>query len=226
MLYTAAKEHAEGRLHQIFAMPYKAFDNDVPERNLHLRVALEALLGKPLREGRLTLQVIYGWENGSFAPADLHHSDHALGSADDITRLLVRYKDTQETPAPRPDAAATLLSEPLEKAIADAERTGQTIDNETRRIPARWPTFPQGLSLYTFFKVYHRLTYGEDESYRSIRCLTAAGQREIHEFHLEEGEFAVVTPQQDAPAGEVKLVLHVGQVEPVMALLDKCAIAA
>ncbi|WP_458526533.1 hypothetical protein [Onishia taeanensis] len=221
MNYTEAKEHAEGRLHQIFAMPYEAFNNDVPERNLHLRLALEALLAAPLRQGRLSLQVIYGWENGAFDPADLHHHEHPLCSADDVAGLQARYREAQDMPA----APATLMAEPLEKAIADAERT-VAIDDETRRIPARWPAFPRGLSLYTFFKVYHRLTYGEDDAYRSIRCQTADGMREIHEFHLEEGEFAVVTPQQDTEAGEVTLVLHLSQVEPVLALLRSYDIVA
>mgnify|MGYP005755205679 FL=1 len=72
-----------------------------------------------------------------------------------------------------------------------------------------------------FFKVYHRLTYGEDDTYRSIQCRTPEGPREIHEFHLEEGEFAVVRPSQDAP-GDSVMVLHVSQLEPVRRLLEAC----
>lgn len=225
MHYTEAKEHAEGRLHQIFAMPYEAFDNDVPERKLHLRVALEALLEEPLREGRLGLEVIHGWENGTFAPADLHHHYHALHTAEDIATTLAHYRDALADLTLLPQGSGSLLAVPLARAIAAAERDGAQIDAETRESPARWPSFSGGLALYTFFKVYHRLTYGEDDAYRSIHCHTAAGVREIHEFHLEEGEFAVVTPPQGT-AGEVQLVLHVGQVEPVLALLGHGDFAA
>lgn len=219
MNYTEAKEHAEGRLHQIFAMPYEAFDNDVPERKLHLRVALQALLGEALREKRLSLQVLHGWENGACAAEDLHHHEHKLHSKDDIAASLAYYRDALANLTPLPVDTDTLLAGPLANAIASAEQNGASIDAETRDSPARWPDFPRGLALYTFFKVYHRLTYGEDDAYRSICCKTAAGLREIHEFHLEEGEFAIIAPLPDDPAGDVKLVLHVSQVEPVLALL-------
>lgn len=33
-MFNEAKEHAEGRLHHIFADPYSAFDNLVTERTL------------------------------------------------------------------------------------------------------------------------------------------------------------------------------------------------
>ncbi|QFT83893.1 hypothetical protein FIU88_02790 [Halomonas sp. THAF12] len=219
MPYTEAKEHAPGCLHRIFAEPYAAFANGVPERQLHLRVALQALLEAPMREGRLTLRVIHGWENGVCAPEDLRHSDHPLRTMADLHAAAERYRQAVEALAPLPGEAATLLAAPLASAIDGAEAEGHEIDAETRANPARWPAFPRGLSLYTFFKVYHRLTYGEDEAYRSIRCETPGGLREIHEFHLEEGEFAVVHPADDAP-GESHLLLHESQLAPVGELLE------
>ncbi|KGE78839.1 hypothetical protein CVH10_07985 [Halomonas sp. ND22Bw] len=219
MPFTEAKEHAPGCLHRIFAEPYAAFDNGVPERQLHLRIALQALLEAPMREGRLTLRVIHGWENGGCAPEDLRHGDHALGMTADLRAIAERYQQALDRLAPLPGEADSLLAEPLAGAIASAEADGLEVDSETRDNPARWPAFPRGLSLYTFFKVYHRLTYGEDEAYRSIRCNTPEGSREIHEFHLEEGEFAIVRPADDEP-GECVLVLHVGQLEPLSELLE------
>ncbi|RAH37682.1 MULTISPECIES: hypothetical protein [unclassified Halomonas] len=219
MPFTEAKEHAPGCLHRIFAEPYAAFDNGVPERQLHLRIALQALLEAPMREGRLTLRVIHGWENGGCAPEDLRHGDHALGKTADLRAIAERYQQALDRLAPLPGEADSLLAEPLASAIAGAEADGLEVDSETRDNPARWPAFPRGLSLYTFFKVYHRLTYGEDEAYRSIRCNTPEGSREIHEFHLEEGEFAIVRPAADEP-GECVLVLHVGQLEPLSELLE------
>ena len=88
------------------------------------------------------------------------------------------------------------------------------LDSDIRLHPAKWPAFAGGLSLYTRYKVCHRLIYGEDDSYRSIRCETPVGLREIHEFHLEEGDFAVSLPHDDSPADSddtVGLVLHAAQ---------------
>ncbi|XKE46206.1 hypothetical protein LG302_03420 [Halomonas organivorans] len=223
MPFTEAKEHAPGRLHQIFAEPYSAFDNLVGERLLHLRVALQALLAAPMREGRLTLRVIHGWENGSFAPEDLVHSDHRLADLGDFRAVAERYHRAAEALAPLPRDATSLLATSLDQAIAAAEAAGQALDAETREIPARWPAFPGGLSLYTFFKVYHRLTYGEDDAYRSIRCETPEGLREIHEFHLEEGEFAIVIPADGGSDENLDsvLILHESQLEPVQAQLEE-----
>ncbi|RCV88072.1 hypothetical protein [Billgrantia montanilacus] len=222
MPFTEAKEHAPGQLHAIFADPYSAFDNQVIERQLHLRVALEALLLAPLSRGKLVLRVIHGWENGGFEPADLAHSDHRIGSLDDLRQAGERYHQAFEASQPFPQDDASLLARPLEHAIIRAEANGQALDEETRTIPARWPAFDQGLYLYTFFKVYHRLTYGEDETYRSISCMTPAGHREVHEFHLEEGEFAVVSPGVEEATVDTVLVLHESQLVPVLQLLEGC----
>ncbi|MFW3615885.1 hypothetical protein [Billgrantia antri] len=220
-MFSEAKEHAPGHLHQIFADPYSAFDNLSVERQLHLRVALQALVGEPLANGHLTLRVIHGWENGGFEPADLAHGDFRIASLDDLARISSDHQQAIEHAAPLPRDDASLLAEPLADAIAAAEAKGQVLDEEMRSIPARWPAFDQGLTLYTFFKVYHRLTYGEDDTYRSIQCRTPEGPREIHEFHLEEGEFAVVRPAANTTGGSV-LVLHVSQLEPVRRLLEAC----
>ncbi|MCE8010749.1 hypothetical protein HBJ58_09925 [Halomonas desiderata] len=221
MPFSEAKEHAPGHLHHIFADPYSAFDNLNVERQLHLRVALQTLVCEPMTDGTLTLRVIHGWENGGFEPADLAHSDHRLATLEDLEQVRASYQQAMESAAPLPRDDASLLAAPLADAIAAAEAKGQALDEETRTIPARWPTFDQGLSLYTFFKVYHRLTYGEDDSYRSIRCQTPQGPHEIHEFHLEEGEFAVIRPVEDATGNSV-LVLHDSQLEPVLMLLEAC----
>ncbi|NIC05603.1 hypothetical protein [Billgrantia bachuensis] len=220
-MFSEAKEHAPGHLHQIFADPYSAFDNLVIERQLHLRVALQALACEPLANGRLTLRVIHGWENGGFEPADLAHGDYRIASLEDLARVSAEHQQAIDRDAPLPRDSASLLAEPLADAIAAAEAKGQVFDEETRAIPARWPAFDRGLTLYTFFKVYHRLTYGEDDTYRSIHCRTLEGPREIHEFHLEEGEFAVVRPT-DGATGDSVLVLHVSQLEPVRMLLEAC----
>ncbi|KAA0012890.1 hypothetical protein F0A17_08130 [Billgrantia pellis] len=221
MPFTEAKEHAPGRLHAIFADPYTAFDNLAAERQLHLRVALQALVYQPMANDRLALRVIHGWENGGFEPVDLAHRDHRIASLADLDRVRDGYRQALERAAPLPQDDGTLLARPLAEAIAAAEARGQALDEATRTIPARWPAFDGGLILYTFFKVYHRLTYGEDDSYRSIQCETAEGSREIHEFHLEEGEFAVVCPT-DKASGNSVLTLHVSQLEPVLMLLENC----
>ena len=44
MTYSEAKEHTPGRLHELFADPYRAFENDTDERQLHIRVMLHTLL--------------------------------------------------------------------------------------------------------------------------------------------------------------------------------------
>lgn len=221
MPYTEAKEHAPGRLHAIFTDPYAAFDNLEVERRLHLRVAVDALIHRPMAAGELRLRVIHGWENGGFAPGDLVHSDHPLASLAALRAVAAAYHQAFEAQRHLPRDDASLLAEPLAHAIATAESRGQTLDEATRTIPARWPAFEWGLSLYTFFKVYHRLTYGEDDAYRSIRCRTPDGTCEVHEFHLEEGEFAVVLPADGEP-GEHLLLLHESQLEPVLALLEEC----
>lgn len=222
MPFTEAKEHAPGRLHAIFADPYTAFDNQVIERQLHLRVASDALLLQPMSRNQLLLRVIHGWENGSFEPADLAHSDHRIGSLDDLREVVDRYHQAFEASRPFPQDDVSLLAQPLEHAITRAEANGQTLDEETRTIPARWPAFDQGLYLYTFFKVYHRLIYGEDDTYRTAHCLTPDGAREIHEFHLEEGEFAVVFPAAEEVTADTELVLHESQLMPVLQLLEGC----
>ncbi|MCK2184138.1 hypothetical protein [Halomonas getboli] len=220
MPFTEAHEHAPGCLHRIFADPYTAFDNRVGERLLHLRVALQALLEAPMRQGRLTLRVIHGWENGGCAPEALRHSDHPLRALADLHAVAERYREAVEALAPLPGEAAILLAEPLTAALAAAASEGIEIDAETRANPARWPAFTRGLTLYTFFKVYHRLIYGEDEAYRAIRCETTEGTREIHEFHLEEGEFAVMCPVE-GESGESVLLLHESQLEPLGELLEE-----
>lgn len=218
-MFNEAREHAEGRLHYVFADPYSAFDNLVTERQLHLRVALQELVGEPLANNRLTLRIIHGWENGSFEPAELAHCDHPLASLNDLEQVCLRYQEILQNDAPLPSDEPLLLAAPLAEAINIAEASEQNIDAETRAVPARWPTFDGGLLLYTFFKVYHRLTYGEDDRYRSIHCETQQGPREIHEFHIEEGDFAVIRPAADA-AGDSILLLHVSQLDPMRQLLE------
>lgn len=218
MPFTEAKEHAPGRLHGIFVDPYSAFDNAATERLLHLRVASDALILTPMHEGRLVLRVLHGWQNGSFESDELCHSDHRLDSLAALRRVADDYRRAFERGEPLPNDGTGLLAEPLAQAIAAAEAKGQTLDEETRTIPARWPAFSQGLALYTFFKVYHRLTYSEDDAYRAIRCQTPQGDREIHEFHLEEGEFAVVVPPETQD-GDSVLLLHESQLTPVLQLL-------
>ncbi|GHE21741.1 hypothetical protein [Halomonas urumqiensis] len=221
MPFTEAKEHAPGRLHTIFAEPYAAFDNEVPERLLHLRIAVKELLGTPMVDHRLTLRVIHGWENGGFEVADLAHSDHLIDSLEAFAEVTERYRLAFEAGAPLPRDTVSLLAHPLAQAIAAAEASGEGLDNDTRTLPSRWPAFPQGLILYTLFKVYHRLTYGEDDAYRSIRLSTSDGECEVHEFHLEEGEFAVISPPEGEQATSV-LVLHESQLAPVLQLLEEC----
>ncbi|WP_404298332.1 hypothetical protein [Halomonas sp.] len=219
MPYYEAKEHAPGQLHEIFVDPYSAFDNTTTERLLHLMVAMEALIGRPLAEGQLCLRIIHGWENGGCDPEALWHSDHNVGSLDDMRSVELRFLPALDRQAPWPGEAGELLARPLEDAIRDAEAEGLTLDEGTRQTPSRWPAFRHGLRLYTLFKVYHRLTYGEDDPYRACRLHSPLGEQEVHEFHLEEGEFAVMTPVHGA-SGDHLLILHPSQLAPVLSLLE------
>src|SRR5690554_4471595 len=106
MSFNEVKEHAPGRLHQIFADPYTAFDNQISERQLHLRVALQELVCKPLANRQLTLRVIHGWENGGFEPADLAHSDHSITSWDALAQVSMHYQQAIQNAAPLPRDAA------------------------------------------------------------------------------------------------------------------------
>jgi len=70
--------------------------------------------------------------------------------------------------------------------------------------------------------MYHRLVYGEDEAYRCAQCYTPNGLREIHEFHLEEGEFALLVPTGNHFITEPSLlVLHESQLDPIERLLEE-----
>ncbi|EPC02108.1 hypothetical protein L861_04955 [Litchfieldella anticariensis FP35 = DSM 16096] len=220
MTYSEAKEHAPGRLHEIFSAPYEAFESAVLERKLHLDIALRALLDQPIQSSRLVLRVIHGWENGDDTPEALKHSEHPIGSLDDVARVKEEYRATIEQELPLPHDGRSLLAHPRDEAIAKAHEQGLEIDDETRRNPARWPTFENGLYLYTFFKIYHRLTYGEDESYRSIQCQTPKGPREIHEFHLDECEFAISTPPAFDDTGTTLLIVHEGELDPLVECLE------
>lgn len=222
MSFSEAKEHAPGRLHALLGDPYQAFDNDQPEKRESLVTALQALLAEPLAHGKLQLRVIHGWENGSFELEDLRHSDHQLHRLDDMSEVLARYNVARERLETLPSDNASLLATPLADAIEQAEQAGQQVDEETRRSPARWPAFANGLMLYTFFKIYHRLTYDEDDAYRSIRCETPSGSREIHEFHLTEGGFAICLPLEPDSQDSAQLTLHESQLEPVTDLLKEC----
>ncbi|MBE0489536.1 MAG: hypothetical protein IBX53_10695 [Halomonas sp.] len=220
MPYTEAKEHAPGQLHGIFVDPYSAFDNMTTERLLHLRVAMQALIGRPLAGRQLILRVIHGWENGGCDPVELRHSDYPIATLEELRDIEALHRRALEELTPWPGTAGDLLAAPLAEAIRVAEAEGLTLDQQTRQTPSRWPGFRGGLWLYTLFKAYHRLTYGEDDSYRASRISLPAGERELHEFHLEEGEFAVITPA-DAASGEHLLVLHPSQLAPVLALLGE-----
>lgn len=216
MTHQEAREHVPGRLHEIFAAPYDAFSNDAVERLLHIHIMLHLLVVRPMRRRHLILRVIHGWENGSFSPDELQHIDYPLHSLDDFQQVKETFQRAREQQEPLPINGDSLLAEPLDKAIAAAKAKGQEIDEETRLMPARWPSFPKGLSLYTMFKMYNRLVYGEDDPYRSSHCMTEEGLREIHEFHLEEGEFAIVIPPGPQNKTENTLmVMHASQLEPV-----------
>ena len=221
MSYSEAKEHTPGRLHELFADPYRAFENDTDERQLHIRVMLHTLLARPMKRGQVTLRVIHGWENGGFEPADLQHADFTLHSLTDFDAAVTRFATAAEKNAPLPADQTAILAAPLADAIADAEADGNALTDDIRETPARWPAFEGGLALYTLFKMYHRLVYGEDDTYRCSQCDTPHGPREIHEFHLEGGEFALLVPiseEQDAP---YLLVLHESQLGPIAQLLSE-----
>ncbi|MDT0500480.1 MULTISPECIES: hypothetical protein [unclassified Halomonas] len=219
MPFTEAKEHAPGRLHRIFTDPYTAFGNMATERLLHLQVALAELVTRPLRQRTLLVRLIHGWENGECAPESLRHGDYRLGSLDELRALEAHHRETFEYQADDTGNPGELLARPLVKAIERAEQAGLAIDEETRHNPSRWPAFTDGLALYTLFKVYHRLIYGEDAPYRSIHLRLAEGEREVHEFHLEEGEFAVITPCGNTE-GESLLMLHPSQLPSMLRLLE------
>lgn len=221
MRFNDAKEHAPGRLHDIFAAPYAAFDNTNLERSLHLRIALEALLAAPCQLGLLALRVIHGWENGDYELEDLCHSDHPLRTRQDLHAAAKQYLYAGQDAPAFSESAGALLADPLDTALANAEAQGQTLDKAIRQHPARWPSFENGLYLYTFFKMYHRLTYGEDDPYRSIYCKTPQGDREIHEFHIEEGEFAVCTPPDPASRETTLLIMHASQLESLAGFLSR-----
>lgn len=142
--------------------------------------------------------------------------DYPLHTFDDFQQVTESFQKSKEQQKPLPSSGVSLLAEPLEQAIAAARAKGQAIDDEMRLIPARWPSFPKGLSLYTLFKMYNRLVYGEDDAYRSSHCMTEEGLREIHEFQLEEGEFAIVIPPGPQHKTENTLmVMHESQLLPV-----------
>ena len=222
MSYTEAKEHTQGRLHALFADPYRAFENNTDERQLHVRVMLYMLLARPMARGDMTLRVIHGWENGGFEPDDLQHADYALHDLADFKRIVKYFEKAAKQNTPLPSENPTVLADPLAHAIADAKAEGQMLADDIQKTPASWPAFEGGLALYTLFKMYHRLVYGEDDVYRCSQCQTPHGPREIHEFHLEEGEFALLVPL----SGQVKespslLVLHESQLDPIEKLLEE-----
>ncbi|WP_346795510.1 hypothetical protein R5M92_08630 [Halomonas sp. Bachu 37] len=220
MRYTEAKEHTQGRLHELFADPYHAFRNNADERQLHIRIMLHLLVARPMQRGHLTLRVIHGWQNGVFDPEALHNADYPLTCVEDLEAAMHAFRAATASGRDFPSDGASLLAEPLARALAKAEAKGENVDISTRTIPARWPAFEGGLTLYTFFKMYHRLVYGEDDTYRCAHCLTSQGMRELHEFHLEEGEFAVVIPPgPDYKSEDSVLVMHESQLVPMAKLL-------
>jgi hypothetical protein len=221
MTHQEAREHVPGRLHEIFAAPYDAFSNDSVERLLHIHIMMHLLVVRPMRRRHLILRVIHGWENGAFDPDALKYMDYPLHTFEDYQLVERTFQQAREQQQPLPSNERSLLSEPLDKAIAWARAKGQHIDQETRQIPARWPSFPKGLSLYTMFKVYNRLVYGEDDPYRSSHCMTDEGLREIHEFHLEEGEFAIIIPPGPQQKTENTLmVMHESELTPMASIFE------
>ena len=224
MSYTEAKEHTQGRLNALFADPYRAFENETDERQLHVHVMLYMLLARPMSRGTMTLRVIHGWENGGFEPDDLQHLDYPLHTLEDFKRAAREFEQAAKQNASLPAEGPAILATPLANAIAEAQAEGQVVTDDIKTTPARWPAFEGGLALYTLFKMYHRLVYGEDDVYRCSQCQTPHGLREIHEFHLEEGEFALLVPlSSDANAKEAPglLVLHESQLQPIEKLLEE-----
>ncbi|WP_447893891.1 hypothetical protein [Vreelandella sp. GE22] len=221
MTFTEAKEHVNGRLHGLFAAPYQAFENNTPERELHIKVALYMLLGRPMTRGQVTLRIVHGWENGGCEPNDLEHIDYPLASLEDFRAAASGFGQSRQS-TPQPSNEGALLARPLSEAIANAVAKGVALDDDIQTTPARWPAFEGGLSLYTQFKMYHRLVYGEDDTYRCSLCETAEGLREIHEFHLEEGEFALLTPlSEQRGGGKTLLILHESQLGPIEQLFEQ-----
>ncbi|MEA2117230.1 hypothetical protein [Halovibrio sp. HP20-50] len=222
MIHNEAKEHTVGRLNELFADPYRAFDNETDERQLHIRIMLHMLLARPMQRGQVTLRVIHGWENGGYEPEDLQHIDYPLNNVDDFKRAVKDFEYASKHNTALPTDTTAVLDDPLAEAIANAETLGQRLPRDIRSTPAHWQTFEGGLALYTLFKMYHRLVYSEDDAYRSTQCLTSHGLREIHEFHLEEGEFALLVPPASSFMDEsYLLVLHESQLDPIEQLLEE-----
>lgn len=222
MSYTEAKEHTQGRLNTLFADPYRAFENNTDERQLHVRVMLYMLLARPMSRGDMTLRVIHGWENGSCEPGDLQHADYVLNTLDDVKRAVKDFDQATKQNAPLPSEDPAILAMPLANVIADAKAEGQEVTDDIPKTPERWSALEGGLALYTLFKMYHRLVYGEDDVYRCSQCQTALGPREIHEFHLEESEFALLVPLVGQPKEAPSLlVLHESQLKPIEKLLEE-----
>lgn len=113
MSYSEAKEHTPGRLHELFADPYRAFENDTDERQLHVRIMLHTLLARPMQRGQVTLRVIHGWENGGFEPADLQHADFTLRSLKDFDVAVERFAKAARQNAPLPADSTAILAAPL-----------------------------------------------------------------------------------------------------------------
>lgn len=60
MSHNEAKEHTPGRLNELFTDPYRAFENDTHERQLHIRIMLHMLLARPMKRDQMTLSC-YPW---------------------------------------------------------------------------------------------------------------------------------------------------------------------
>ncbi|WP_083006531.1 hypothetical protein [Halomonas sp. GT] len=223
MHYSEAKEHTPGRLHTLFADPYCAFKNDTDERQLHIRIMLHILLALPMHQARATLRVIHGWENGGFEPSDLKHKDFPLASLDDFHRVVNEVSSNPQEHETSLSANTSLLSAPLASVFANAEAEGSIVSDTLRSTPSRWPALKGGLAIYTLFKMYHRLVYGEDDNYRCSQCETPDGLRELHEFHLEEGEFALLVPHnaKTQTVTPTILVMHASQLGPIGQLLKR-----
>ena len=220
MRYNEAKEHTPGRLHRLFADPYHAFDNESHERQLHIRVMLHQLAVIPMQRGLLRLRVIHGWQNGSYAPSELLYVEYPLNTLADLQHASTLFNSAAKHANTFPSTDNALLSAPLDEVLANAQAAGQSLEQDIRLRPSHWPEFKGGLALYTLFKMYHRLIYSEDDAYRSSQCHIPAGIHEIHEFHLEEGEFAFLTPADRRFTQETSiLVMHESQLEPFEQLL-------
>lgn len=222
MRYNEAKEHTLGRLHNLFVDPYHAFDNESHERKLHIRVMLYQLAVIPMQRHLLTLRVIHGWQNGGYDPSDLKYAEYPLNALADLQHVSTLFNSIAKHSNTFPSTDNTLLATALDNMMANAQADGETLDQNVRFHPARWPEFTGGLTLYTLFKMYHRLIYSEDDAYRSSQCRTSSGIREIHEFHLEEGEFAFLTPPDNQFTQKASiLIMHESQLEPFEKLLTE-----